>query len=80
LATFLLEESGTLGVRRLRTERAVVERWQETRDTSLGQVTFKCARLPSGQVSARPEDDDVRRLCREQGLGRAEVVRRLAGG
>lgn len=80
LATFLLEESGTLGVRRLRTERAVVERWQETRDTSLGQVTFKCARLPSGQVTARPEDDDVRRLCREQGLGRAEVVRRLAGG
>ncbi len=80
LAAFLLEESGTLGVRRLRTVRSVVERWQETRDTALGPVAFKCARLPSGHVVARPEDDEVRRLCRERSLARAEVVRRLAGG
>ncbi len=79
LATFLLEESGSLGVRRLRSERSVVERWQEKRDTVLGAVTFKCARLPSGHVVARAEDDDLRRLCRERGIGRAEVIRLLAG-
>jgi pyridinium-3,5-bisthiocarboxylic acid mononucleotide nickel chelatase len=73
----LLEESTTLGVRRHRVLRAVVERWVETRDTALGAVAFKCARLPSGAIAARPEDDELRRLCRALGVGRAEVLRRL---
>jgi pyridinium-3,5-bisthiocarboxylic acid mononucleotide nickel chelatase len=77
LQTLLLEESSTLGVRAHRVQRAVLERWTETRATSLGAVVFKVARLPSGGVSARPEDDELRRLCRELGLGRAEVLRRL---
>ncbi len=79
LQTFLLEESTTLGVRRHVVQRAVLERWQETRTTVFGAVAFKVARLPSGAVVARPEDDELRRLCREQGLGRAELLRRLLG-
>lgn len=79
LEQFLLEESSTLGVRRHRVQRTVLERWQETRDTPFGPVAFKCARLPSGAATARPEDDELRRLCREHGLGRAEVLRRLLG-
>ena len=51
---------------------------EETRATALGEVQFKVARLPSGEVVARPEDDEVRRLAAERGLGRAEVLRRLA--
>lgn len=77
LTQLLLEESTSLGVRRHGVTRSVLERWQETRETALGAVRFKVARLPSGAVSARPEDDDVRRLCNEHGLGRAEVMRRL---
>ncbi|MBL8756635.1 MAG: nickel pincer cofactor biosynthesis protein LarC [Planctomycetes bacterium] len=79
LETFLLEESSTLGVRRHVVQRAVLERWAETRSTPFGPVRFKCARLPSGAVQARPEDDELRRLVREHGLGRAEVLRRLLG-
>jgi uncharacterized protein (DUF111 family) len=75
----LLEESSTLGVRRHVVQRSVLERWSETRSTALGPVVWKVARLPSGVVTARPEDDEVRRLCRELGLGRAEVLRRLLG-
>jgi len=78
LRELLLEESTTLGVRSHRVLRDVLERWQETRQTELGQVAFKVARLPSGAVVARPEDDELRRLCRETGKGRAEVLRRLA--
>lgn len=73
----LLEESTSLGVRRHRVRRTVLERWQETRATPLGDVRFKCARLPSGAVVARPEDDELRRLSSEHGLGRAELLRRL---
>ena len=79
LETFLLEESSTLGVRRHRVQRSVLERWTETRTTPLGPVMCKVAKLPSGALVARPEDDELRRLCRELGLGRAEVLRRLQG-
>lgn len=77
MATWLLEESGSFGVRRHRMERSVVERWQETRSTALGEVVFKCARLPSGALVARPEDDELRRLCQERSLLRAEVLAAL---
>ncbi|MCA8950002.1 MAG: LarC family nickel insertion protein, partial [Planctomycetes bacterium] len=80
LRTLLLEESTSLGVRYQSFAREVLERWQERRATALGDVTWKCARLPSGAVVARPEDDELRRLCREHGLGRAEVLRRLTPG
>jgi uncharacterized protein (TIGR00299 family) protein len=77
LEALLLEESSTLGVRRHRVQRSVLERWSETRATAFGPVRCKVARLPSGVVVVRAEDDELRRLCKEQGLGRAEVLRRL---
>ena len=77
LTNLMLEESSTLGVRRHEVTRAVLERWQETRSTPLGEVRFKVARLPSGSLAARPEDDEVRRLAAAHGLGRGEVLRRL---
>lgn len=80
LTDLLLEESSSLGVREHRVGRHVLERWQETRATPLGDVVFKFARLPSGTVVARPEDDELRRLCAAHGLGRAAVLRRLLPG
>lgn len=80
LSAFLLEESTTLGVRRQRLARDVLERWTETRQTPFGPVAFKVARLPSGTLLARAEDGELRRLCQQTGLGRAELLRRLQGG
>lgn len=77
LTTFLLEESSTLGVRRHAVARAVVERWTEVQPTAFGPVQFKLARLPSGAVVARPEDDEVRRICQQSGQSRAAVLRQL---
>jgi len=77
VSDLLLEESTSLGVREHHVTRRVLERWQETRNSEFGEVLFKVARLPSGQVVARPEDDEVRRLTVEHALGRAEVLRRL---
>lgn len=77
LAQLLLEEAGTLGVRRHAVQRQVLERWQETRDTALGPVRCKVARLPSGAVVVRPEDAELRRLAELHGVGRAELLRRL---
>jgi uncharacterized protein (DUF111 family) len=73
----LLEESSTLGVRAHRVQRSLLERWDETVDTPFGPVRYKAARLPSGNVLRRPEDDEVSRLCAAHHLGRAELLRRL---
>lgn len=80
ICRLLLEESTSLGVRRHDVQRTVLERWQETRNTALGPVVFKVAKLPSGVVTARPEDAELRRLGAAHGLGRAELLRRLLGG
>ena len=74
---FLLEESSTLGVRRTRVSREVLERWVETLETEFGPVQFKVARLPSGEELCRPEDDEVLRLAEQHGLGRRAVIARL---
>jgi uncharacterized protein (TIGR00299 family) protein len=77
LLTFMLQESSSLGFRMHRVERQVLKRWSETRQTPLGAVRFKVARLPSGQLLIRPEEDEVRRLAKETELGRREVRSRL---
>jgi uncharacterized protein (DUF111 family) len=74
---FLLEEALTLGVRMHTVDREVLERWQETVETDLGPVQCKVARLPSGRVIRRPEDDDVQRLTRETAISRPEILARL---
>ncbi|MEY3160216.1 MAG: hypothetical protein RIT25_207 [Planctomycetota bacterium] len=80
LTRLLLEESSSLGIRTHRVVRTVLERWVEVRETALGPVRCKVARLPSGAVVARAEDDEVRRLCSERALSRREVLARLALG
>ena len=72
-----LEDGSTLGLRAHAVDRTIVERWSEARETALGTVRFKVARLPSGTVTARPEDDEVRRLCIEHGYARHDVLERL---
>ena len=78
LENFLLEESTTLGVRRTPVARTVLERWNETVDGPFGPVQHKCARLPSGRVVKRPEDQELRRVAAETGLPRRTIVERLA--
>ncbi len=74
---FLLEEASTLGLRMHAVERAILERWGETVNTDLGPVRCKVARLPSGNVVRKPEDDDVLKLVRETGINRREILARL---
>jgi hypothetical protein len=78
LVQLLLEESTSLGVRMHRVDRVELERWQETLATSMGPVRCKVARLPSGTLARRAEDDEVRRIARELGVPRREVLARLA--
>ena len=74
---FVLEESSSLGVRMIPVQRRVLERWEEVLETELGPVRFKSARLPSGELLRRPEEDEIRRLTEERSMTRREVIARL---
>ena len=77
LATTLFRETTTLGIRRRRVERVALERWTEVRQTSLGAIELKVARLPDGSERATPEYRDVRRLAEEHSMPLIEVMRRI---
>jgi uncharacterized protein (DUF111 family) len=72
LASVVLAETGSLGVRYHRLQRTALQRQVEQRATTWGVVRFK----RSGQA-LKPEYDDCRRIAREQRLPLREVQRRL---
>ena len=70
----LFAETGTLGVRRHRVERDVLDRRLETVETAYGPVRVKLA-LRGGQVvGAHPEYDDCLARARERGVPVREVM------
>jgi uncharacterized protein (DUF111 family) len=78
LATQLVRETSTLGVRIRAERRLVAERRIETLQSSLGAVQVKLKVLDGRVVDANPEYDDVARLAEAAGLPVAEAHRRLS--
>ena len=68
----LFRETTTIGVRRMEMKRTVLARRTETITTPYGEIRLKvCGR--NGWERAYPEYEDVRKLCREQGLAYPEA-------
>ena len=66
----------SLGLRKRRWDRVVLDRTIETLETSLGPVRLKVARDAEGRVCRRkPEYEDCKALAREHGLSQREVMR-----
>jgi len=73
IATVLLRETSTIGVRMHPVERLVLPREQRTVATAFGAIRVKVVTLPDGSHRAAPEYDDCRRAAREHGVPVAEV-------
>lgn len=76
LSEALMRHTGTLGVRRTLTWRAVAPRRSETVETSFGPVRVKVGG-EGGSLRVRPENDDVVRVARAAGLPVDVAARRL---
>ncbi|MHB1340564.1 MAG: nickel pincer cofactor biosynthesis protein LarC [Coriobacteriia bacterium] len=76
LASLMIAETGTLGVRVDPTERFVTPREARTIATSLGDVRFKLWTDERGE-HLRAEHDDVARIARERALPIGEVTETL---
>ena len=73
LASVMLRETTTLGVRILRTGRLMAERRVESVDTPFGSMRVKVKAF-DGKESCSPEFDDCAKVARERGLPLMDVV------
>jgi hypothetical protein len=73
LASLVLQETTTLGVRIQQVRRLKAQRYQETVATSLGPVLVKVKRLGSRIISAAPEYEECQRIAREHDLPLMDV-------
>lgn len=68
LTGLLFRETTTLGVRRRREERAVLDREFVTVETAYGKIRVKVASSSGEILNAMPEYEDCRRAAREHGV------------
>jgi pyridinium-3,5-bisthiocarboxylic acid mononucleotide nickel chelatase len=73
IASLVLGETTTLGVRLTRAHRAILPRDTVSVETVYGTVRVKRAYLPDGNVRCSPEYEDCRRLARERVVPLVEI-------
>ena len=71
----LFRETTTIGVRRCRVERDILERRLAEVETPLGTAKVKVCTLPDGGEVFYPEYESVRELARKSGKSYREVYR-----
>ena len=64
----LLRETTTLGVRKYKVEKSMLEREFSTIKTSFGEVRVKTSLLNGEKLKAKPEYDDCKRLAKENNV------------
>lgn len=79
LEQIIFAETTTIGIRRFRAERSVLERRFETVETVLGPANVKVCRLPDGTRRYYPEYESVAALARESGMPFQEVYELVRG-
>lgn len=74
LEKIIFKETTTIGIRKIRMERSILEREIKQMDTSLGKVTVKVCRLEEDR-RIYPEYESVAELCKNSGKSFSEVFR-----
>jgi uncharacterized protein (DUF111 family) len=75
LSRMIMTETSAIGVRHYPAHRFKMDRSEETRMTSLGEVSVKVIRDGERLVRVAPEYEECRRIALEQGLPLIEVYR-----
>lgn len=76
LDAILFRETTTIGVRRYRVQRDVLERWIEEVETPYGPAQVKICTF-EGQEMRYPEYESVKKLAKKQGKAFSEVYREI---
>ena len=70
----LFENTTTIGIRRQRMERTILERREGSMTLPEGQVRTKIVKLPSGREREYPEYESLSALARESGKSYRELL------
>ncbi len=74
LENIIFRETTTIGIRKVKMERTILEREQETVALSAGEIKVKKCVLPDGTVRRYPEYETAARLARETGKPMQEIL------
>jgi uncharacterized protein (DUF111 family) len=79
LEEIIFRETTTLGIRRYRAQRSVLERGIRKVQTEFGPIRVKEARLGGKTLRAEPEYEDCKKAAKKSGVPLREVIRRIKG-
>ena len=74
LENIIFRETTTIGIRKVKMERTILERELETVTLSAGEIKAKKCVLPDGTLRRYPEYETVVRLARETGKTMQEIL------
>lgn len=70
----LFENTTTIGIRKQKMERTILERREGSRSLEAGEVRTKIVKLPSGREREYPEYESINALARESGKSYRELL------
>lgn len=73
LEKVIFEETTTIGIRRIKCERHILDRKIESFDTQYGSVEVKVCTLPDGKLRKYPEYESVNDICERTGRPFVEI-------
>jgi hypothetical protein len=74
MENIIFNETTTIGIRRVKMERTILERKQKTVDLSIGELNIKKCTLPDGTVRKYPEYESMAKLARENNISLQDVI------
>jgi hypothetical protein len=74
LEDIIFKETTTIGIRRIKMERTVLERKQKTVNLSIGELNIKKCTLPDGTVRKYPEYESLSKLARDNNISIQDVI------
>ena len=77
LEQILFKETTTIGIRRIKMERTVLERQIETLHLKIGDIKVKKCTLLDGTIRAYPEYETVAELARKTGLAIQDIIQEI---
>jgi hypothetical protein len=77
LENIIFNETTTIGIRRIKMERTILERENELVELSIGKLNVKKCVLPNGVVRRYPEYENMAELARRNNMSIQDVVTRF---
>lgn len=79
MESIIFQETTTIGIRRMKMERTMLERKMDVVSTKYGKLEVKICTLPDGTQRVYPEYESVAALAQEQGVSLQEIIKQISG-